>query len=647
MREDALIRGANRGKFNVLADPRFVDPANGDYRLLPDSPAALYLKDKDGRPAGAFPVAPADAIAKVRPTLQLSFRADTMPYGKTGVLTFDRDPWIGGGTTRIRDLTDSSGPARRMTGTTNAVVELRAFDATGKIVKTRFTLGAQPPQEIPYTIVQNISLPDKDGEYRVRFEVQNDRGVWSEPATALLRLERTPPALVGDPEVMANDHGLIVTFKTTLPSQCEVQFGLNESYGRSVKSGDIVKRYWVADDGGEWIDTWVIPQTNFALAILKPEVEAGQTVHFRIVLTGESGVKSESKDFSAKVQGKNRSVFVSPAGEDKFGRGTKDAPLRTVQYAVDRALPGDRVILMPGLYAEGVVLTHGGVSEEARLTLEAESPNTVTIDIAKREYNVLTLEKSGYTTIRNIRCLSYERNGVYVYRSPHVTVEGCTFVAGRDEPCFAAFFFWSPHSTVTRCLAIGGRQGLEFLKSSFATVTYNTISKTIFGGVSYDFSLAGSVQMNNCLFCSGGISMFSGDYQHPDEQKTSPFRSDYNNLATSLTAHRAGHPAELERVKPQEIKIDYPREAAFGGSKHVVNVGKNYDLLKDWQRESGQDQHSIFADPKFVKPYGPIDSWDWGVKPDSPHVGAGENGTTIGALGVKEQNGKYDENRSR
>jgi hypothetical protein len=596
LRETA-IRGANLGQHNMLADPRFVDPGNGDYRLLPDSPAVLCLKDADGRPAGAFPVAPIEAAAKARPTLQLDFEADSMPYGPSGVLTFDRDPWIGGGTTRVRELTEAGRPPQRLTGLPEATVVMRAADATGKIVKTRVTVAEEPPQETAYTWQQQVKLPDKDGEYRMRCEVQNERGTWSEPAVAFLRLERTAPAPVDRPEVIANDNGLIVAFETRLPCQAEIRFGPTGNYGRVVRSGELIKRSWDPGDGGEWIETWTIPRTSFALAILKPEVEAGQTVHFQVVLTSEAGLKSESRDFTAKMGGQDRSIFVATGGADSPGRGTRAAPLRTVQYAVDRALPGDRVVLLPGLYAEGAVITHGGLSDQARLTIEAETAGTVTMDTAKREHSVLALEKAGYITIRNIRFLYYRKAGVYAYRAPHVTVEDCTFFTGTGEQGYHTFFFWSPHGTVIRCLAIGGETGLVFLQSPHATVTHNTVSKQLYAAAAYHYSLAGTVQMNN-NFYDAGNDAFSGCIQHPEELKT--FRSDYNNLG--------------------------------GSGKRLASLDKAYRKMEEWQAAYGQDKHSLLADPKFVKPIvTAVDSWDWTVKPDSPNTGAGENGATIGA----------------
>ena len=59
-----------------------------------------------------------------------------------------------------------------------------------------------------------------------------------------------------------------------------------------------------------------------------------------------------------------------------------------------------------------------------------------------------------------------------------------------------------------------------------------------------------------------------------------------------------------------------------------------FRTLAEWKEYSKQEQHSLFADPKFVKPVPPIDRWDWRVRPDSPNIGKGENGTTIGATAV-------------
>jgi len=639
-RRTDVIRGANLGKFNVLADPRFVDRAHGDFRLLPDSPA-LGLKDAEGRPAGAFDVAPPGAAATAPPERDLAFEADTAPYGRHGEETFDRDPWIGGGTTRVRKLFEEDGLIKRLAGQPHAVVSVRAFDTPGKIVTARVQIGEQPAETSTYSPSQTIELPDKDGDYRVRVEVRNDRGVWSEPAEVVFRLDREPPALLGEPLVLANEHGLIVTCRTNEPCFAEVRFGPDAGNGETATAPPFVKRCWESQDGGERVQTWTIPRTDFALAILTPRVTAGERVHFRIVLKDEAGLKAAPPGRVATVRGGVRDLFVSPQGADAPANGTQNAPFRTLQYAVDRALPGDTVLLLPGVYTQYTLVTHGGVAEDARVTIKAHKPGTVTLDSAFREPSLIAVESASYVTIRGLRILSYQKAGVYAYRSDHVTVEGCTFYNGAGAAKgYHVFMFYSPHAVVTRCLAVGAEVGLQFLKSPHATVTYNTVSQGLYAAVSYDYSLAGSVQMNNSL-CFSGNDVFRGHWAHPDELKT--FRSDYNNLGTSVIVHNQNSPVAKTDVWQQVLAEAF--EAKYGtrrfrfqtGSKAILSMGgKRYLTLRDWRQASGQDAHSVFADPRYVKPYGVIDRWDWRLHPDSPNLGAGQDGAAIGARGAAE-----------
>lgn len=50
----------------------------------------------------------------------------------------------------------------------------------------------------------------------------------------------------------------------------------------------------------------------------------------------------------------------------------------SLQFVLDRAKPGDRVVLAPGVYRESAIMTKSGTAE-APITLEAQEPGTVTI----------------------------------------------------------------------------------------------------------------------------------------------------------------------------------------------------------------------------------------------------------------------------
>jgi hypothetical protein len=161
----------------------------------------------------------------------------------------------------------------------------------------------------------------------------------------------------------------------------------------------------------------------------------------------------------------------------------------------------------------------------------------------------------------------------------------------------------------------------------------------MFAAASYAFSAAGSVQRNNS-FSFGGNDVYSLEWHHPDELKT--FDSDFNNLGSNITEYNRGveqsDPALWKLMKAEEFKVDYDPARFRTSSKAVIGTrggSKRYFSLKQWRDETGLEKHSIFDDPQYVKPYLPIDSWDWSVKADSPNLKAGENGALIGALGVQ------------
>jgi len=54
--------------------------------------------------------------------------------------------------------------------------------------------------------------------------------------------------------------------------------------------------------------------------------------------------------------------------------------------------------------------------------------------------------------------------------------------------------------------------------------------------------------------------------------------------------------------------------------------------LAEWQQKTGQDPHSLRADPRFVD----AKKGDFRLKPGSPALGAGKDGANIGALGLAE-----------
>ncbi len=70
-------------------------------------------------------------------------------------------------------------------------------------------------------------------------------------------------------------------------------------------------------------------------------------------------------------------IFVAPTGDDT-NTGDQDSPLRTISAAAERAMPGDTVLVLEGVYRERVTPARGG-SEGKRIVYRAEPGKRVVI----------------------------------------------------------------------------------------------------------------------------------------------------------------------------------------------------------------------------------------------------------------------------
>ena len=76
-----------------------------------------------------------------------------------------------------------------------------------------------------------------------------------------------------------------------------------------------------------------------------------------------------------------REWYVSVQGSDLWGDGSRAKPWRSIQFAGDLAIPGDRISVLPGTYRERVHLRRGGTLEQP-VKLVADPPGSVVITAA-------------------------------------------------------------------------------------------------------------------------------------------------------------------------------------------------------------------------------------------------------------------------
>ena len=106
------------------------------------------------------------------------------------------------------------------------------------------------------------------------------------------------------------------------------------------------------------------------------------------------------------------------------GNGTKEKPFKRIQQAADVALPGDEVLVAPGVYREYVSPVHAG-EENARITYTSTTPLGAVITGAEELKNWVPYETIWTTSVDN---------SVFGDFNPYTTfVYGDWYFAGKTK----------------------------------------------------------------------------------------------------------------------------------------------------------------------------------------------------------------------
>jgi hypothetical protein len=443
-----------------------------------------------------------------------------------------------------------------------------------------------------------------------------------------------PPKFTQAPVERSNRHGATLHFRTAEPCMATVRWGFDASCGNEQPSARRVERRYDSNVGNEFtlVDEPLSATEHWATIVVEPGEAKGDTLHYRVELVDAAGRQTSSEVKTLTLAGAARVWRVARNGND--AADGESAPLASVQAALDRALPGDRIVLADGLYSEPFVIRHGGV-ESAPLVIEAQNEHQALIDTDRDPaiHSVVQIESARHVTLRGLEFRWFHAYAIYAHQAQDLRLERCKFwnmhfVKGRRSGV-GLFFTRGSDLVIDHCLFFSMNSAFDIHRSGAFTVTNNTAIRMTHRVAAIINAGPGRLRHNSFTFTGNYHFLLSLSPQQLEQ-----FDSDYNNLAQYVDMSYAVKDQPTEQELAQMLQPSGDDASVYPlGNKGIVSLNgrETVPFFSRWQQKFGKDAHSVFAHPRYVDPRG----HDFRVRPDSPNVKAGENGATIGAFEAK------------
>lgn len=454
--------------------------------------------------------------------------------------------------------------------------------------------------------------------------------------TAQETVANVTPALASTPVTRSNNYGANIEFRTSSPVSFDVLWGWDARCENRQPGPRHIERRYDSNVGNEYnlVDEPLLRTHHFATIIPEDAPNPTRQLYYRLELINAAGQKTLTDAATITLTGQSMTWHVSPKGNDESDTG----PLLTLQAAVDRALPGDRILLADGLYGDRVVIRHGGVAK-APLVIEAQNEHQALIDTDQSPdiHAMMQIDGARYLTIRGLEFRWFHAYAIYAYETANLSIEHCKFwnmhfTKGRRAGV-GVFATRGSQLLIDHCLFFNMNAAFDILRTDGFVITNNTALRLTHRVALFHRSAPGLLRNNSFTF--------TGNYHYHislSPEQFDQFDSDYNNLAQYVHisyAHKDDpSPAELaEMLDPSsEDPTIYP-----WGNKGIASVkargSHTVPFFSRWQERFGKDKHSIFVHPRYVDPR----NHDFRLQPDSPNIHAGYQGQTIGAFGAVER----------
>lgn len=605
------------GYNNIIADPGFYREEANDYRVKKGS-LADKLGDAEG-PVGAFPTVKNENEVVENALLKVRVLHPAIPLADQGERFFEKDPWLGGDTNFIKKISEKN-KYSYITGSYQLKLQIENITRGYKPELIHYKINGGKVYSKTFYPYLKIQLLKDVRSQKIELWMSNKDEKVSKTSVLMIDYISKPPELLSF-QTKSSRMGVNVFCETRTPTFLSLHYSVEGKQWKKVKTSPIVERVWNIETGGDDVENWYRPKKKHVFSIGSPHLGPGdKMVYLKVELENRVGQKTIVEQGKVELKGDPRTFYLDPKGNDQWSGGGKEKGFKTLQFALDQLLPGDTLILNPGIYKSPGALYRGG-TEKAPITIKALKARTVVLEGDKKGAVQLRIDKAPHVKIENLEIRWFRRYGLYVYQSPHIEIRNCyiwnNFIGENSWPAGFAFFIdESPFSLLEHNTAFRSEHGFYLMLSPNAIVRNNTSTSNLFDGLVLLHSCENSKVYNNAFCYTGNEAIV---IHEKDDSVFKDLYLDYNNYATKLRALALKKKGAIE-LKP---KFSYMRQ-----SKAVFKIlRKRYYSLDSWQRAYGKDRNSIYKDPDWVDPK----VQNWSLNRTSPNINAGIDGMLIGA----------------
>ena len=272
-------------------------------------------------------------------------------------------------------------------------------------------------------------------------------------------------------------------------------------------------------------------------------------------------------------------IWVSPDGSDS-NTGARDAPLQSIQLAIDRATPGTAIMLLPGNYTGNYEFDKiQGTADKPIWLTAADGPGSVTLTAATNDASVVTVRGEDNLIIRDLTTVG-GYDGIEISQSGtnytdlvnNIVVQGNTVIGAAND----GIKLGQANNALILDNTVNGTtsgQGIDMLGDTHVTVDGNEIMNV--GGSSGFFMKGGSSDLtitNNYIHdIPGGDGLVIGGYT-----SAGLFLPGTNYEASNVTV--TGNVVENAAKRPL-----------------TVDGGQNVDIHGNWFGSMASNEHVVLV----------------------------------------------------